>query len=472
MQSYRRALEEHLLPEFVDVPLGDIDALAVQAYLRRERERGYAENSVKLWRKVLHLAVADAVDEGLILANPATQRRNRGKRAGRSTVRGPEKVITGMLGALLIAERASLLAGRDDEFVALTLMSYTGLRWGEVVGLEREYARLGSIRVEWQLYELDDGQLLRCPPKDDSYRDIDLPPWLSKLVSDHIARTAPKACPCHQRTYVFRGLGASNGSARQVGAKLVDVARRAGVSTGTVSNVLNRPDTVPEATRAKVEQAAAELGYVRNGQAAEPAPHWRRNGFATWVFQPTATGFYPAKKPQPERPVPVPVLAEPWPGVPVRGRNASGRADASWLPIPKGLTPHGLRHSHKTCMRECGTPPKLMDARMGHSDGSVQALYDHVTAAMREELIDDLTEAWEGPRWTSGFSCPRPRRSRCSTGCCGRGRGRAGSGSSRWRLRSLAGAPDDLHFKIVSQNSPETAKAPLSGSERRASIPC
>lgn len=46
-----------------------------------------------------------------------------------------------------------------------------------------------------------------------------------------------------------------------------DVARRAGVSLGTVSNVLNRPEIVRDATRAKVERAIAELGFVRNEQA-------------------------------------------------------------------------------------------------------------------------------------------------------------------------------------------------------------
>ncbi len=42
------------------------------------------------------------------------------------------------------------------------------------------------------------------------------------------------------------------------------VAAHAGVSVGTVSNVLNRPDMVSEATRRKVLQAIAELGFVRN----------------------------------------------------------------------------------------------------------------------------------------------------------------------------------------------------------------
>jgi LacI family transcriptional regulator len=43
-----------------------------------------------------------------------------------------------------------------------------------------------------------------------------------------------------------------------------DVAARAGVSVGTVSNVLNRPDRVSEATRRRVQQAIADLGFVRN----------------------------------------------------------------------------------------------------------------------------------------------------------------------------------------------------------------
>lgn len=43
--------------------------------------------------------------------------------------------------------------------------------------------------------------------------------------------------------------------------KLADVARAAGVSQGTVSNVFNRPDLVSEELRAKVEDAARTLGY-------------------------------------------------------------------------------------------------------------------------------------------------------------------------------------------------------------------
>ncbi|MFP3986367.1 LacI family DNA-binding transcriptional regulator [Streptomyces sp. E11-3] len=58
--------------------------------------------------------------------------------------------------------------------------------------------------------------------------------------------------------------------ATQPGAVSVkDVAAAAGVSLGTVSNVLNRPQLVSPATRAKVEAAIAELGFVRNESARQ-----------------------------------------------------------------------------------------------------------------------------------------------------------------------------------------------------------
>jgi LacI family transcriptional regulator len=46
-----------------------------------------------------------------------------------------------------------------------------------------------------------------------------------------------------------------------------DVAQRAGVSVGTVSNVLNRPEQVGEGTRDRVLAAIDALGFVRNESA-------------------------------------------------------------------------------------------------------------------------------------------------------------------------------------------------------------
>jgi len=48
-----------------------------------------------------------------------------------------------------------------------------------------------------------------------------------------------------------------------------DVAARAGVSVGTVSNVLNRPERVAEETRTRVQLAIIGLGFVRNEPARQ-----------------------------------------------------------------------------------------------------------------------------------------------------------------------------------------------------------
>lgn len=50
---------------------------------------------------------------------------------------------------------------------------------------------------------------------------------------------------------------------------MTDVAKAAGVSVGTVSNVLNKPELVSEATRTRVEAAIEELDFVRNASARQ-----------------------------------------------------------------------------------------------------------------------------------------------------------------------------------------------------------
>ncbi|AEB06208.1 transcriptional regulator, LacI family [Coriobacterium glomerans PW2] len=51
------------------------------------------------------------------------------------------------------------------------------------------------------------------------------------------------------------------------GVKIIDVAREAGVSLGTVSNALNHPDKVRPETRVRIEAAIDMLGYTPNQSA-------------------------------------------------------------------------------------------------------------------------------------------------------------------------------------------------------------
>lgn len=63
---------------------------------------------------------------------------------------------------------------------------------------------------------------------------------------------------------------------RRTAVRVVDVARDAGVSPGTVSNVYNRPEVVREELRARVLESAARLGFA----GADPTARSLRSGRA------------------------------------------------------------------------------------------------------------------------------------------------------------------------------------------------
>jgi LacI family transcriptional regulator len=79
-------------------------------------------------------------------------------------------------------------------------------------------------------------------------------------------------------------------AARKATVSMKDVAALAGVSLGTVSNVLNSPDIVSEPTRRRVEVAIAKLGWIPN----EPARQLRagRSRSIGMVVMDIANPFY------------------------------------------------------------------------------------------------------------------------------------------------------------------------------------
>ena len=78
-----------------------------------------------------------------------------------------------------------------------------------------------------------------------------------------------------------------------------------------------------------------------------------------------------------------------------REQPASDAPLACWLPVKEGLTPHGLRHSHKTWMAEGGIPEILAEQRLGHQVPGMRGLYAHASQRMRDELTADLQARWE-----------------------------------------------------------------------------
>jgi integrase len=400
--TYGGMLRNHLIRYFGEMWLDKITAQLIGEFRDEQREAGYAPKVITNRLALLSEILADAAADPLVQLslNPAGRRRGRGRRsperpqdddtAGDEDDEDEEDeegddgmIIASPLRALLIAERASILSGRDDEFILIILGYYTGMRWSEIRGLETRHVEPGRVRILWQLQERD-GRNTRKRPKFGKRRAADIPPWLYRLLLT-LTRAGAEPCPCHGRTYVFTGHGTSRG-----GMKTADVAARAGVSPSTASLALRGSGKVAAATAGRVKAAAEEMGWP--GRPETP-PHLSTSGFATWTWEPAVSGWYPPKKPAPHRPVPV--SAEPWPGVPVRGRGNAARADACWVPLAAEVTPHGMRHSHKSLMAELRTHDVMSHDRLGHTMPGIAGVYSHPTPPMRAELMDALTRCWD-----------------------------------------------------------------------------
>jgi len=352
--QYRSLLIHHILPTFGDWPLAtftspeEISAWEISLHEKPQPSRGQRISvaSARKCRKLLSLILSDAVIADLISRNVAEIPRRRGMGASEARAAAAEaelKPWTNPLHALLIAERAALLSGRDEEFVQVIAMHYTGMRWGEMTGLEASSVKPGSIRIWWQLPEVN-GIFVKIPPKYGSRRTIDIAPFLWNLLSTHMRATEGRECSCD----------------RSSGAPTCDGSRHV---------FLGRPR----------QQPGDQNQQDRSGV------HQRRSGYAAWIFKPAAAGWYPQRKPQPAHPVPV--TAAPWPGIPVRGRNAGGRAQACWLPILPSATPHSCRHGRETGMNNHGVPKVLRDLVMGHRTAGMEGVYPRITPRSRAALL-------------------------------------------------------------------------------------
>ncbi|GAA1765664.1 hypothetical protein [Streptomonospora arabica] len=355
MERYLSWLQNHVIPRWGDWTLRDLQDADndVARWVKDLEDAGYARNSINGIRWMLYTLCADAAARGHMSRNPAAVRRGRGRVAPKRKQRQQERAARGAidpLTAFLIAERTAVMSGRGDEFTLTTAMFYTGVRWGEAIGLERSLLSAEALQIRWQLAR-HGSALQRRDPKDGSVRDVDLPPFLADLLARQARQvTHPAAvgewCPC--------GEG--------------------------------------EPKRYRHPPGIHVFAGVRGN------PHWRRTGFGDQCFYPAARGvLYPTQ--QARRPVYVDAPPEGREiGIMDRSTRTYARPDlavACWAPLAPGMVLHSLRHSHKTLMEELGVPSPLMDERMGHSDGSVQARYSHPTEGMRRRLVEGLQERWE-----------------------------------------------------------------------------
>jgi integrase len=368
-EKYKYLVESHILPEFEGRELGSLSFEEIEAWEKKitqqisARGTPFAPSVARGARSLLITILGDAVHAKKIDHNPAERRKGR---RGRVKVKGRRasahagtqetaKVLTPVQ-ALCLAERCALMSGRDIDFVMNVFAPWTGTRWGELMAVEGSEGKdsplqlpddgRASYALDWQLLELG-GKVTKAPPKDDSYRVLDLPPFLADLMRWAVDnRHESCSCPPDE-----------NGRP-----------------------ACKSEDTTP-------------ANYLFLGPKGG---HPRRSNYADDFLTPSAEGLHP-KRNNARRPVYT--TAEPWPGLPIRKGNrrqkAADIADGTWPDLVGKFKPHDYRHTHATWLDVPDIPKVLQMDRRGHVMAGMDATYLHITDDTRDHLCDYLQGLWQ-----------------------------------------------------------------------------
>ncbi len=182
-RSYRERLEGHVLPALGHLKVREVHRGHIKAFLADKRGRGYAKNSVRLMKASLSAMLSDAVDDGVLIANPAFQ-------IGRRKVTRADKLTSAerlqKIRPMTWEQRDAFLAAAASErqyWALFVLLVKAGLRPSEAFALRPGDVdwRGRTLRVEraWNLGR-------EKPTKTYEERTVDLTPEVIQALERHL----------------------------------------------------------------------------------------------------------------------------------------------------------------------------------------------------------------------------------------------------------------------------------------------
>jgi integrase len=200
-RTYRKLLDNQILPAFERATLGAIDTLAVREWIAGLVEQGLSPSRIRNAHQVLSQILAAGVEGGRIARNPA---------AG---VRLP-RIVRRDMHFLTARQVEDLAAAIDPRYRLLVrFAAYTGLRAGELVALRVRHLNLlrGRCEVGESATEVD-GRLVWGPTKTYARRTVPLPRFLCEQLAAYLAGrphgpddlvfTAPQGGPLREQKFV------------------------------------------------------------------------------------------------------------------------------------------------------------------------------------------------------------------------------------------------------------------------------
>jgi integrase len=180
-RGYEDNWRNRIEPRFGGWHVARIDHQSIQTWVNEMAEAGLSPRTVRWVHSVLKMSLDYAIDDGLLPSrNPAARTNFPSQRQTTHTY-----LSTGEVAAL-----AQACGVQGD---VLTLLAYTGLRYGELVGLRVEDVDLGSrrIRVRRSITQVG-GKLTEGNPKSAAgRRSIPIPERVMPILSERISGRFP-----------------------------------------------------------------------------------------------------------------------------------------------------------------------------------------------------------------------------------------------------------------------------------------
>lgn len=232
-------LRARVLPEFGAIQLKRITTADIRKWLAAMTEEGLAPSTVYTYRRILSQILDQAVDDGLIVSNPA-------KKAKAPSVRPRRQLF-------LSAEELRKLADECGDYAPLVwFLGWSGLRFGEATALRvgRVAQPRRRVRVEEAATEVG-GRLVFGAPKTHEARIVIVPRFVIEALRPHVEGkdddelvfTAPRGGPVRLNNFrrrVFTPAAERIGKPGLVPHDLRDTAASLAISSGASIKAVQR----------------------------------------------------------------------------------------------------------------------------------------------------------------------------------------------------------------------------------------
>jgi len=198
LEGYRRGLSVHVLPMLGQRDIGAVTAEDVRQVRNLMIDKKLSASTIKSTLQVARAVFEFGIEARAISDNPAASALRRGEITPSRL--GQPKFRAHFLTPAQVETLAVALAGRPPYDLMVRFLAYTGLRAGELAGLDvgdvtirqGPHGWAGSVRIAKTRRRTADGWVESAPKTDSSERLVDLPDWLAEDLHVYLTNAHPQ----------------------------------------------------------------------------------------------------------------------------------------------------------------------------------------------------------------------------------------------------------------------------------------